>query len=458
MPIRDGEDALKVNWFEITVASPSGGRRYHNAFATDLEVGRETVGELARCARARWKVENNAFGILKDSFNLEHNFGHGSDTLAGLLAMFNIISLLMQNACELRCEAWKAARAKLAARYRLLDHIRTVIDYAVFQDWSALLRTIATAELPEKPPRPAIASPQTKQSAVPLEIRPNKEKIENELIKRITAEEQEWATIPERDKTGRLRKVYWACRAKTKPSPKSLVRMQLNWRVDRSEIGRASNYSGDGFNFLVDLMPRVEDRFEWIEVTEVITTEPGWKIKGAMRAWNGIPDKHGVDFDEFRKGVPRGRPSRVEQRIAAGDMIAQIKRKLGKASYRELLEKYGYGTLVVGMPLWFAVTPDEPYRAENAIDEFMTRTVLGLEELKRQVLRRKDCPFSSVIVVWDTTPEALRAWREGRSVAYADAANASLDNPLGRRCPASSLTCWRMLYRREKSRRARHRR
>ena len=27
VPIRDGEDALKVNWFEITVASPSGGRR-----------------------------------------------------------------------------------------------------------------------------------------------------------------------------------------------------------------------------------------------------------------------------------------------------------------------------------------------------------------------------------------------------------------------------------------------
>gem|GEM_PF-3650299 len=69
----------------------------------------------------------------------------------------------------------------------MLDHIRTVIDYAVFQDWSALLRTIATADLPEKPPRPAIASPQTKQSAVALEIRPNKEKIENELIMRITA-------------------------------------------------------------------------------------------------------------------------------------------------------------------------------------------------------------------------------------------------------------------------------
>ncbi|MCY4462128.1 MAG: hypothetical protein OXC26_17325 [Albidovulum sp.] len=50
MPIRDGEDALKVNWFEITVASPSGRRRYSSAFATDLEVCRDAVEDLARCA------------------------------------------------------------------------------------------------------------------------------------------------------------------------------------------------------------------------------------------------------------------------------------------------------------------------------------------------------------------------------------------------------------------------
>ena len=84
VPTRDGEDALKVNWFEITVGSPSGGRRYHSAFATDLEVGRDTVEDLARCARARWKVKNNAFGILKDGFNLDHNFYRGRDALAGL--------------------------------------------------------------------------------------------------------------------------------------------------------------------------------------------------------------------------------------------------------------------------------------------------------------------------------------------------------------------------------------
>ncbi|MCY4463327.1 MAG: hypothetical protein OXC26_23460 [Albidovulum sp.] len=64
---------------------------------------------MARSARARWKVENNALGILKDRVNLEHNFGHGRVALAGLLAMFNLISLLMQNAYDLRCIAGEGA-------------------------------------------------------------------------------------------------------------------------------------------------------------------------------------------------------------------------------------------------------------------------------------------------------------------------------------------------------------
>ena len=251
------------------------------------------------------------------------------------------------------------------------------------------------------------------------------------LYAKQAAEEREWAAIPDRDRTGRLREVYWACRAESKIGRKSFVSMNLNWRADRTEIGRSRDDPGDGFIYVVNMTPRVEDRFEWLEVTEVFTTVPASQIEGAMRAWNRIPDKHPVDFDEFLKGLPRGRPSRTEQRRAADQAIAQIERKLTKTSYHELLERYGYGTLVVGMPLWFTVPPDDPFRAENAVDDFMTRTTLGLEDVKQRMLSRQDCPFRKVIVIWDTTPHALRAWREGRSAEYEDAANASLENPMG---------------------------
>ena len=250
------------------------------------------------------------------------------------------------------------------------------------------------------------------------------------LYAKEATEEREWAAVPDRDRTGRLREVYWARRAESKSGRKAFG-MKLKWKADRSEIGRGRDDPGDGFIYLVDMMPSVEERFEWLEVTEVFTAVPASQIEGAMRAWNGIPDKHPVDFEEFREGVPRRRPSRIQQRKAADQVIEQIERKLAKASYQELMEKYGYGTLVVGMPLWFAVPPDDPFRAENALDDFMTRTALGLEEVRLRVLRKRDCPFRNVVVIWDTSPQALRAWRSERSAEYADTANASLENPLG---------------------------
>ena len=214
--------------------------------------------------------------------------------------------------------------------------------------------------------------------------------------------------------------------------PKQFVNANPTLRLDRSMMGRARDDPGDGFIYLINAVPRVEDRFEWLEVTEVFTAVPASQIERAMRAWNGIPDRHPVDFDEFRKGVRRGRPSRIEQRKAADQVIAQIERKLAKRSYDELLEKYGYGTLAVGMPLWFAVPPDDPFRAENAVDDFMTRVALGLVEIKQRVLRRRNCPFGRVIVAWDTTAQAWRAWRKGRSAEYEDPANASVGNPVPR--------------------------
>ncbi len=37
----------------------------------------DSVAELAACGRARWKIENETFNVLKCSgYNLEHNFGH----------------------------------------------------------------------------------------------------------------------------------------------------------------------------------------------------------------------------------------------------------------------------------------------------------------------------------------------------------------------------------------------
>ena len=253
------------------------------------------------------------------------------------------------------------------------------------------------------------------------------------LYAKQAANEPEWAEIPDAARPGRLREVYWARRAESKRGSEPFLDMAFTWWPDRARIGRRPDQPGDRFSYRVNLIPRPEDRFEWLEVTEVFTTVPARQIQRAMRAWNGIPDRHPVDLRQFRMGVPRRRPSRMSQRKAADDVVAQVEKKLAKASYQELLEKYGYGTLVVGMPLWFATPPEDPLRAENAVDDFTTRTILGLQEIRRGVLKRRECPFRRVIVTWDTTPQALREWRHRRSTEYENPANVSLKNPAGAR-------------------------
>ena len=214
-------------------------------------------------------------------------------------------------------------------------------------------------------------------------------------------EERGWADVPDRNKVSRLREVYWLRSVSPLDAAKSILEMHLSWKPDRRKLGRRADLPGDEFVYVARMFPRQEASFEWFEVTEIFTTVPPAQVNAAMRAWNGFASQQPVDFDNFLGMLRKERPSRVEQRKAADAVIAQIERKLKKSSYRELMEQYGYGTLVVGLPLWFAVLPEDPWRAENALDDFYTRTSLGLNELKQRALERrgsntkKDLPMSA---------------------------------------------------------------
>jgi len=151
VPLRDGKDALFVNWLEIEIAKPNGKVTYRNSFVTDLAVTRKTAAEIAACGRARWKIENETFNVLKNNgYNLEHNFGHGKDTLASLLVALNLLAFAMHNACDLMVGRWQEARQKLGPRNRLFTHIWSITVYHVFPSWRALMRTIITGVPPPK--------------------------------------------------------------------------------------------------------------------------------------------------------------------------------------------------------------------------------------------------------------------------------------------------------------------
>lgn len=113
---------------------------------TDLVITSKTVAELAACGRARWKIENETFNVLKtNGYNLEHNFGHGKKTLASVLVVLNLFAFTFHTAAYLGVLAWRTAVIARGPRYRFFEHLRTITVYVVFRDWSHLLQSIAAA-------------------------------------------------------------------------------------------------------------------------------------------------------------------------------------------------------------------------------------------------------------------------------------------------------------------------
>jgi len=149
IPMRATEDAIAVNWFSIEIFNDKGKRTYHNSFLTDLTVSAVSVAELAACGRARWKIENETFNVLKTGgYNLEHSFGHGKETLANVLVALNLLAFAFHTAAYLAILAWRAAVVARGPKYHFFEHLRIITTYVVFQHWDHLLRSIATAAVP----------------------------------------------------------------------------------------------------------------------------------------------------------------------------------------------------------------------------------------------------------------------------------------------------------------------
>jgi hypothetical protein len=140
VPLADGEDALKVNWCELTVTHSKKKVLYRNSFITDFRITRENVAAIVASGRARWKIENENNNTLKTKgYHLEHNFGHGKKHLSSLLAAMNILAFLFHTFLSFADEAYQQIRSELPTRQSFFDDIRALLRYMRFESWESLL-------------------------------------------------------------------------------------------------------------------------------------------------------------------------------------------------------------------------------------------------------------------------------------------------------------------------------
>lgn len=140
VPLAEGEDALKVNWCELTMTNSHGEVIYHNSFITDFKISEKNVASLVASGRARWKIENENNNTLKTKgYHLEHNFGHGKEHLSSLLAAMNILAFLFHTFLSFADEDYQRIRSELPTRQTFFDDIRALLRYMHFANWESLL-------------------------------------------------------------------------------------------------------------------------------------------------------------------------------------------------------------------------------------------------------------------------------------------------------------------------------
>lgn len=140
VPLRDGEDALPVNWCELTVTTEEGKIIYKNAFVTNYKISHKNVEGIVAAGRTRWKIENENNNTLKTKgYHLEHNFGHGKKHLSSLLATLNILAFLFHTLLEMMDEKYRLIRKTLPTRKTFFNDIRALTRYMCFDNWNHLL-------------------------------------------------------------------------------------------------------------------------------------------------------------------------------------------------------------------------------------------------------------------------------------------------------------------------------
>lgn len=140
IPLRDSDDALLVNWCELTTTDDADQILFRNAWATSHRIGQDNVQAIAAAGRARWKIENEGNNVLKNhGYRFEHNFGHGKQHLANLLTTMILLAYLVHTALDFLDTSYRSVRALLPSRRTFFEHLRALLLYLPFDHWDHLM-------------------------------------------------------------------------------------------------------------------------------------------------------------------------------------------------------------------------------------------------------------------------------------------------------------------------------
>jgi Transposase DDE domain len=111
---------------------------------TNIPLNARSVEAVMRAGRARWKIENETFNTLKNQgYNFEHNYGHGKQNLATILALLMFLAFTVDQMIQRCWGVFRQVRGGLRTKAKLWDMVRSLFKVQFFPTMDALYRQIA---------------------------------------------------------------------------------------------------------------------------------------------------------------------------------------------------------------------------------------------------------------------------------------------------------------------------
>ena len=141
VPLNKSNPDLLVNFLDYWEIRD--GKEFNFSWITDIQLTAKIVHLVMKGGRSRWHIENQTFNTLKNQdYEFEHNYGHGKQHLATVLAMLMILAFLIDQVQEYGCVFFQAARQRFHSRTSLWIKIKGIFNEFFIENWEALWRAI----------------------------------------------------------------------------------------------------------------------------------------------------------------------------------------------------------------------------------------------------------------------------------------------------------------------------
>lgn len=133
VPLNNANSDLKVNFLMLEeIHEKQVGTNWIHlkkstfSWVSDLIITEKNALEIARGGRKRWAIENETFNTLKNqSYNFEHNYGHGDDHLGTNLAVLMMLTFLVDQLQEYCCSTFQELKDLYEWKNKMWEKILT---------------------------------------------------------------------------------------------------------------------------------------------------------------------------------------------------------------------------------------------------------------------------------------------------------------------------------------------